>query len=211
MNQLEIEEFENALEEQNPHLKDIKTYSVDEVAIAANKSKATILRKLRDPKIVEQLAQDLKTTKNNRGVKKYIFTLQGVRKLVAIINGFELKKLDELNMAELQKLTNIEEKEDITEEFKNIIKQKGGRHWNEIYSYFANKVEPEIFKLKQRNEIIAHLKEDNKFLNDECKSQYQYIKQQKQIIADKDEINDLLREKIDSILAYQDLKKDINK
>lgn len=211
MNQLEIEEFENALEEQNPHLKDIKTYSVDEVAIAANKSKPTILRKLRNPKIVEQLAQDLKTTKNNRGVKKYIFTLQGVRKLVAIINGFELKKLDELNMAELQKLTNIEEKEDITEEFKNIIKQKGGQHWNEIYSYFANKVEPEIFKLKQRNEIIAHLKEDNKFLNDECNNQKNIIEQQKQIIADKDEINDLLREKIDSIFAYQDLKKDINK
>ena len=176
MNQIEIDKRVEAEEEQYPHLKDIRYYEVsNDVTAATGKSKATINKKLRDPKVIEQLGKDLIETKNDRGKKKYLFTLNGVRKMVAIFEKVDYKSTSEMTIAELQKFTEQKEDTNPIKEFKDSLVKNAGDKWSELVEEFENLVEPEIIRLKQRNQTIAELKEINRFLDDECNHQQGYI------------------------------------
>ncbi|WP_244053412.1 hypothetical protein, partial [Staphylococcus argenteus] len=73
---------------------------------------------------------------------------------------------------------------------------------------FENNIEPIIIDQKEK---IAQLKYEIDFMNQDYTHELAIIEQQKKRIADLEKINDLLEEKIDSIFAYQELKKDTNK
>lgn len=211
MNQIEIDKRVEAEEEQYPHLKDIRYYEVsNDVTAATGKSKATINKKLRDPKVIEQLGKDLIETKNDRGKKKYLFTLNGVRKMVAIFEKVDYKSTSEMTIAELQKFTEQKEDTNPIKEFKDSLVKNAGDKWSELVEEFENLVEPEIIRLKQRNQTIAELKEINRFLDDECNYQQGYIEQQKKVIENLELARDLLLKQND-ILDSVIQKKNTNK
>lgn len=211
MNQIEIDKRVEAEEEQYPHLKDIRYYEVNnDVTAATGKSKATINKKLRDPKVIEQLGKDLIETKNDRGKKKYLFTLNGVRKMVAIFEKVDYKSTSEMTIAELQKFTEQKEDTNPIKEFKDSLVKNAGDKWSELVEEFENLVEPEIIRLKQRNQTIAELKEINQFLNEECNHQQGYIDQQKKVIENLELARDLLLKQND-ILDSVIQKKNTNK
>lgn len=211
MNQIEIDKRVEAEEEQYPHLKDIRYYEVsNDVTAATGKSKATINKKLRDPKVIEQLGKDLIETKNDRGKKKYLFTLNGIRKMVAIFEKVDYKSTSEMTIAELQKFTEQKEDTNPIKEFKDSLVKNAGDKWSELVEEFENLVEPEIIRLKQRNQTIAELKEINQFLNEECNHQQGYIDQQKKVIENLELARDLLLKQND-ILDSVIQKKNTNK
>lgn len=211
MNQIEIDKRVEAEEEQYPHLKDIRYYEVsNDVTAATGKSKATINKKLRDPKVIEQLGKDLIETKNDRGKKKYLFTLNGVRKMVAIFEKVDYKSTSKMTIAELQKFTEQKEDTNPIKEFKDSLVKNAGDKWSELVEEFENLVEPEIIRLKQRNQTIAELKEENQFLNEECNHQQGYIDQQKKVIENLELARDLLLKQND-ILDSVIQKKNTNK
>lgn len=211
MNQIEIDKRVEAEEEQYPHLKDIRYYEVsNDVTAATGKSKATINKKLRDPKVIEQLGKDLIETKNDRGKKKYLFTLNGVRKMVAIFEKVDYKSTSEMTIAELQKFTEQKEDTNPIKEFKDSLVKNAGDKWSELIEEFENLIEPEIIRLKQRNQTIAELKEENQFLNEECNHQQGYIDQQKKVIENLELARDLLLKQND-ILDSVIQKKNTNK
>ena len=91
---------------------------------------------------------------------------------------------------------------------KNVIKEKAGNNWETIHNDFENNIEPIIIDQKEK---IAQLKYEIDFMNQDYTHELAIIEQQKKRIADLEKINDLLEEKINSIFAYQELKKDTNK
>jgi hypothetical protein len=210
MNQIEIDKRVEAEEEQYPHLKDIQYYDVsNDVTTITGKAKATINKKLRDPKVIEQLGNDLIESKNDRGKKKYLLTLNGVRKMVAIFEKVDYKSTSEMTVAELQKFTREEDTNPI-QDFKEFLVKESGKNWKKFVEEFENVVEPEILRLKQRNHTIAELKEINQFLSEECNHQQGYIEQQKKVIENLELARDLLLKQndiLDSIIQ----KKNTNK
>lgn len=210
MNQIEIDKRVEAEEEQYPHLKDIQYYDVsNDVTTITGKAKATINKKLRDPKVIELLGNDLIETKNDRGKKKYLLTLNGVRKMVAIFEKVDYKSTSEMTIAELQKFTEQEDTNPI-QDFKEFLVKESGKNWKKFVEKFENVVEPEIIRLKQRNHTIAELKEINQFLSEECNHQEAYIKQQKKVIENLELARDLLLKQND-ILDSVIQKKNTNK
>ena len=211
MNQIEIDKRVEAEKEQYPHLKDIQYYDVsNDVTTITGKAKATINKKLRDPKIIEQLGNDLIETKNDRGKKKYLLTLNGVRKMVAIFEKVDYKSTSEMTISELQKFTEREEDTNPIQDFKDSLATNAGDNWKELIEEFENLVEPEILRLKQRNHTIAELKEVNQFLSEECNHQQGYIEQQKKVIENLELARDLLLKQND-ILDSVIQKKNTNK
>lgn len=211
MNQIEIDKRVEAEEEQYPHLKDIQLYDVNnDVTAVTGKAKATINKKLRDPKVIELLGNDLKETKNDRGKKKYLFTLNGLRKMVAIFEKVDYKSTSEMTISELQKFTEREEDTNPIQDFKDSLVKNAGDNWKKLLKEFENLVEPEIIRLKQRNHTIAELKEINRYLDDECNHQQGYIEQQKKVIENLELARDLLLKQND-ILDSVIQKKNTNK
>lgn len=132
MNQIEIDKRVEAEEEQYPHLKDIQYYDVsNDVTTITGKAKATINKKLRDPKVIEQLGNDLIESKNDRGKKKYLLTLNGVRKMVAIFEKVDYKSTSEMTVAELQKFTREEDTNPI-QDFKEFLVKESGKNWKNL-------------------------------------------------------------------------------
>lgn len=211
MNQIEIDKRVEAEEEQYPHLKDIQYYDVsNDVTTITGKAKATINKKLRDPKVIELLGNDLIETKNDRGKKKYLLTLNGVRKMVAIFEKVDYKSTSEMTIAELQKFTGREEDTNPIQDFKDFLVKETGKNWKKLVEEFENVVEPEVIRLKQRNHTIAELKEVNQLLSEECNHQQGYIEQQKKVIENLELARDLLLKQndiLDSIIQ----KKNTNK
>lgn len=208
MNQSEINLIEKQTEQDYPYLKDTGfIYEIKHAINATNKSKATVLRKLHDQNIINELNNDIIQVKNSRGNKKYLFTLNGIRKLVSIIHNFEFEQIKNMSISDMQKLTKFE-KNDSIDNFKNVIKEKAGNNWETVHNDFENNIEPIIIDQKEK---IAQLKYEIDFMNQDYTHELAIIEQQKKRIADLEKINDLLEEKIDSIFAYQELKKDTNK
>ncbi|WP_189723661.1 hypothetical protein [Staphylococcus warneri] len=208
MNQKEINELEEYELQNYKYLKDIDgyNYEITNIVNAANKSKSTILRKLQSQKIIDELGKDLKETKNNRGNKKFLFTLNGVRKLVSIIHNVSFEQIKNMSISDMQKLTQFNENEPI-QSFKNENIKKSGKNWIELQKSFENNIEPIII---EQRETIANLKNEIRFMNEDFKHNQFIIESQNQRITDLEEINDLLREKIDMVYAYHQ-KKDTNK
>ena len=115
-----------------------------------------------------------------------------------------------MTVAELQKFTEQEEDISPIQDFKNSLAKNGGVKWKELIKEFENKVEPEIIRLKQRNQTIAELKEINRYLDDECNHQQGYIEQQKKVIENLELARDLLLKQND-ILDSVIQKKNTNK
>lgn len=208
MEQSEIDAYDKQLLQDYPFLEDTGfIYEIKHVINAANKSKATILRKLHDPDIIAEINDDLKETKNSRGNKKYLFTLNGIRKLVSIINDVEFEQIKNKSISDMQKLTKFEKNDELST-FKKKIMEKTGKNWKELIDYFENNIEHVIIEQKEK---IADLKYDISFLNEDWQTQQTILEEKDKRIAQLEEINDLLREKIDYIHAYHELKKDTNK
>ena len=130
--------------------------------------------------------------------------------MVAIFEKVDYKSTSEMTIAELQKFTEQKEDTNPIKEFKDSLVKNAGDKWSELVEEFENLVEPEIIRLKQRNQTIAELKEENQFLNEECNHQQGYIEQQKKVIENLELARDLLLKQND-ILDSVIQKKNTNK
>lgn len=122
MNQIEIDKRVEAEEEQYPHLKDIQLYDVNnDVTAVTGKAKATINKKATWSKSYWITRQWPQRNKNDRGKKKYLFTLDGLRKMVAIFEKVDYKSTSEMTISELQKFTEREEDTNPIQDFKDSL------------------------------------------------------------------------------------------